>query len=218
MSEKIRLNIKARNLKAVIAQKDEENKAFSDYAEFLEKEKIENSHKIELENEYQKGFEQGRLKAAEELNEKQSKELIEQAEEFYKILKSFEDNQKFYENNFHKTVIMVSNKIAEKILRKELEQKSIINEMLEQNLSKIIGANEITIKLNPSEFKIVEKTSKEFLSSIGISKIRFETSDSISKGGCLIETEIGNLDARIESQLNEITKALENKILKTENL
>ena len=65
MSEKIRLNIKARNLKAVIAQKDEENKAFSDYAEFLEKEKIENSHKIELENEYQKGFEQGRLKAAE---------------------------------------------------------------------------------------------------------------------------------------------------------
>ncbi len=127
MSEKIRLNIKARNLKAVIAQKDEENKAFSDYAEFLEKEKIENSHKIELENEYQKGFEQGRLKAAEELNEKQSKELIEQAEEFYKILKSFEDNQKFYENNFHKTVIMVSNKIAEKILRKELEKKSIIN-------------------------------------------------------------------------------------------
>jgi len=107
-------------------------------------------------------------------------------------------------------------KIAEKIIKREIEQKSIITEILEQNLSKVIGANEITIKLNPAEYKIVEKTSKEYLSSIGISKIRFEQNESITKGGCLIETEIGNLDARIDSQLNEILKILESKLTKSE--
>ncbi|MBK7104447.1 MAG: hypothetical protein IPH62_04095 [Ignavibacteriae bacterium] len=216
MSDKIRLNIKSRNLKAVIQKKDEENKAFYDYAELLEKEKIENSHKIELETEYKKGIEIGKQVAEELLNEKHNQELIEQAEEFYKVLKTFEDKIKTYENNFHKIVINVSQKIAEKIIKREIEQKSIITEILEQNLSKVIGANEITIKLNSTEFKIVEKTSKEQMSSIGISKIRFEPSDSIAKGGCLIETEMGNLDARIDSQLNEILKILESKLTKSE--
>lgn len=216
MSDKIRLNIKSRNLKAIIQKKDEDNKAFCDYAELLEKEKIENAHKIELENEFKKGIEIGKQKTEDSLNEKHNQELIEQAKEFYKVLKTFEDKIKVYENNFHKIVINVSQKIAEKIIKREIEQKSIITEILEQNLSKIIGANEITIKLNSAEYKIVEKTSKEYLSSIGISKIRFEPSDSISKGGCLIETEIGNLDARIDSQLNEILKVLETKLTKSE--
>jgi flagellar biosynthesis/type III secretory pathway protein FliH len=46
--------------------------------------------------------------------------------------------------------------------------------------------------------------------------IKFEIDDNIEIGGCLIETEIGNLDARISSQLNEISKALENVIIKNE--
>ncbi|MBK8945013.1 MAG: hypothetical protein IPM32_07025 [Ignavibacteriae bacterium] len=215
MSDKIRLNIKSRNLKAIIQKKDEENKAFYDYAELLEKEKVENAHKIELENVYKNGFEVGKQNAEEKLSEKHNQELIEQAEEFYKIIKTFEDTIKQYENNFHKIVINVAQKISERIIKREIEQKNIITEILEQNLSKVYGANEITIKLNPSDFKIVEKTNREKMSSFGISKIKFEPSESITKGGCLIETEIGNLDARIESQINEIIKSLENKLTKT---
>lgn len=217
MSDKIRLNIKSRNLKAIIQKKDEENKAFYDYAELLEKEKIENAHKIELENVYKNGFEDGKQNAEEKLSEKHNQELIEQAEEFYKIIKTFEDTIKQYENNFHKIVINATQKISEKIVKREIEQKSIISEILEQNLSKVFGANEITIKLNPADFKIVEKTNREKMNSIGISKIKFEPSESITKGGCLIETEIGNLDARIESQINEIIKSLENKLTKSNN-
>ncbi|MCB9248065.1 MAG: hypothetical protein H6613_05735 [Ignavibacteriales bacterium] len=140
---------------------------------------------------------------------------MEQSNEFYKILKSFEEKIIFYENSFHKIVIKVSQKISEKILHREIDNKSTIEEILEQNLSKIVGANDITIKLNPAELKIIETTSKEKISSFGISKIRFEANDSIKKGGCLIETEIGNLDARIDNQINEIIKSLENSLTKS---
>lgn len=209
MSDIIRLNIKSKKIKAVVAGKDKDSKEFAEYAELLEKEKIENAHRIELENEYHKGYEEGKKEVEKYLSEKHNQEILTQAEEFYKIIKTFEDKIKSYENNFHKVVIGVSQRISEKILKRELEHKSTITEILDKHLSKVIGANNIIIKLNPAEFDIVEKTSKEKLDKIGISRVRFEASEGIKKGGCLIETEIGNLDARIDSQINEITKALE---------
>ncbi|MHB9041598.1 MAG: FliH/SctL family protein [Melioribacteraceae bacterium] len=33
-------------------------------------------------------------------------------------------------------------------------------------------------------------------------------------GGCLIETEIGNVDARISTQLNEMQRQLEDSLIK----
>jgi flagellar assembly protein FliH len=212
MSDVVRLNIKSKNFKAVISKQDEENKEFSDYGEILEKEKLETAHKMELEAEFKKGYDKAKNEVENYLNEKHNEEILTQAEEFYRILKTFEEKIKSYDNSFHKVVIEVSQKIVEKILKREIENKSTISEILEQNLNKVIGANDIIIKLNPSEISIVEKTSKEKMDKIGISRIRFEASETIQKGGCLIETEVGNLDARIDSQLNEISKALETKL------
>ena len=212
MSDIIRLNIKSKKFKAVIASKDENSKEFAEYSELLEKEKIENAHRIELETEYHKGYEEGKREIEKYLNEKHTQEMLNQAEEFYKILKTFEDKIKSYDNNFHKVVIGVSQKISEKILKRELENKSTITEILDKHLSKVIGANDIIIKLNPSELEIIEKTSREKMDKIGISRIRFEPNEAIQRGGCLIETEIGNLDARIDNQINEITKELETEL------
>jgi flagellar biosynthesis/type III secretory pathway protein FliH len=41
------------------------------------------------------------------------------------------------------------------------------------------------------------------------SKIKFEQDDRIELGGCFIESEIGNADGRISSQLNELKRKLE---------
>lgn len=217
MSDVIKLNIKTKNIRAVVSDSNDENENFQEYTELIEREKEESAHKQELEQEYKKGFEEGEQKTKEELEKIHSEELLTQAQDFYGIIKTFEEKIKNYENDFHRLVINVAGKISEKILSKELKNKSIIEKILNENLNKIIGANEIIIKLNPMDHKLLLKSSKEYLSSNNISKIRFETSESVSVGGCLIETEIGNLDARIESQVGEILKALEDKLTTAEN-
>lgn len=217
MSDVIKLNIKTKNIRAVVSDSNDENENFQEYTELIEREKEESAHKQELEQEYKRGFEEGEQKTKAELEKIHSEELLTQAQDFYGIIKTFEEKIKNYENDFHRLVINVAGKISEKILSKELKNKSIIEKILNENLNKIIGANEIIIKLNPMDHQLLLKSSKEYLSSNNISKIRFETSESVSVGGCLIETEIGNLDARIESQVGEILKALEDKLTTTEN-
>lgn len=212
MSDVIKLNIKSKNIRAVISDQNSGIDTFTELPEVLEREKQEHAHKLELEHEFKKGFDEGHKSAVADLEEKHSKELLHQSQDFYKILSTFEEKMKSFESNYHKLVINVSKKISEKILKKELENETIIEKILEENLSKIIGANDIVIKLNSKDYELIQKSSKEYLKSAGINKIRFEANDNIQVGGCLVESEIGNLDARIESQINELIKALENKL------
>jgi len=213
MSEVIKLNIKSKNIRAVITDQVNGIDTFTELPEVLEREKQEHAHKLELENEYKRGYDEGHKAAVIDLEEKHLEELLNQSKDFYKILSTFEEKIKSFENDFHKLVAKVSKKIAEKILKKELEKDSIIENILEQNLSKIIGANDIIIKLNAKDYELIQKSNKEYLKSAGISKIRFEANENIQVGGCLVESEIGNLDARVESQINELIKALENKLI-----
>lgn len=216
MSDTVKLKLKSKNIKAVIADQIGNNESFTELPQVLEREKQEHAHKAKLENEYNRGFEAGKEEASKMLEEKHAQELLEQSKDFYNIIASFEEKFKSFENGFHKLVINISQKIAGKIIKREMRNESVIVKVLEDNLHKIIGANEIVIKLNPADFTLIQKSGKENLASAGISKIRFEPNENINIGGCLVESEIGNLDARIESQLNEILKELEQKMINLE--
>lgn len=210
MSDIVKLNIKSKGIKAVIAEEFQKGGGFKEFSEVLEKEKEEQSHKIELENEFQRGYQVGREEAINELEKKHSDDLLNQSKDFYNIIKSLEEKFIGFEKDFHKLVIYLAGKIAEKVIGNELRNESRIEKILDQNLNKILGANEIIIKLNPTDFELMQKSSREYLGSSGISKIKFESNENIQMGGCLIESEIGNLDARVESRISELLKALEN--------
>lgn len=217
MSDAIKLNIKSKKIKAFIPDYNDMSDSYTELPHIVEKEKIELAHKHELEEEYKRGYGDAEKIVSEQLEQKHSKELLKQSKDFYKIVSTFEEKFKIFENDFHSLVIKVSTKIAEKIVQKELKENSIIENLLDQNLRKIIGANDIIIKINPNDYKLIQKSSKEYLASSGGSKIKFESNENIHVGGCLIESEIGNLDARVESQLNEIVKNLENSFTKVES-
>ena len=217
MSDAIKLNFKSKKIKAFIPDYNNNSESYTELPHIVEKEKIEQAHKHEMEEEYKKGYEDAEKNVTEELEQKHSDELLNQSKDFYSIVSTFEEKFKIFENDFHSLVIKVSQRIAEKILQKELEDNTIIEKLLDQNLRNIIGANDIIIKLNPTDYKLIQKSNKQYLASSGGSKIRFESNENIQIGGCLIESEIGNLDARVESQLNEIVKNLENSFTKIES-
>ncbi len=217
MSDTIKLNIKSKKIKAFIPDYNDTKDNYNELPHILEKEKIEQAHKHEMEEEYRRGYEDAKKNVTEELEQKHSDELLNQSKDFYSIVSTFEEKFEIFENDFHSLVIKVSTRIAEKILQKELNENSMIEKLLDQNLRKIIGANDIIIKLNPNDYKLIQKSSKEYLASSGGSKIKYESNENIQIGGCLIESEIGNLDARVESQLNEIVKNLENSFTKIES-
>ncbi len=211
MSDVIKISVKSKKVKAVIGQLAEE------IVEKDEKHEEKDIINEQLEEKYKKGFQEGYEKAKEELEKTYTDKLVEQSKEFYVILSSFEEKLEAYENELTKIIINTSVKIAEKILEKELEEKSIIDNILKNSLSKILGANEMMIKLNPKDYDLLEKNDLIKKLDTGLAKIKIKKDENIKIGGCVVESEIGNVDSRISTMLEEIERQLSNNLLDENN-
>lgn len=206
MSNVIKLNIKSRSLKAVL---NEDNLASIDVDD---QESNDKRYRIELERQYNTGYSKGYDDAKSELENEYSQQLLEKAEEFYNIIKSFEEKILDYETIFEKVVIETSKQISKKIIGREIQNESIISSVLKNSLQKVIGANQVIIKLNPIDYNSI--TTSEFIPEIesSFNKIKFEEDSKIELGGCIINTELGNVDAKISNMINELIRKLENSV------
>ena len=73
----------------------------------------------------------------------------------------------------------------------------------------------VTMRVNLEEVKLTTAHIQEFINHVeNIEAIKVLEDSSVEKGGCIVETDFGAIDARISSQLTE----LENKILEVSPL
>ncbi len=168
--------------------------------------------KRQLDDYYRLGFREGQEKTRRDLEQDYSNKLIRKYEEVYNILQQYDENLLEMEKAFESLVIETAYEIAKKIVYREIEDRTIINENVKVAVNKIIGANEVRLKLNPQDVEELNIDSKNMLNTSSFNKIKIEGDDRIEKGGCLIETEIGNVDARISTQLTELRRKLEESL------
>ncbi|GEM_PF-2391865 len=209
MSDFVKINIKKKKpVKAsMIESSSKKNGGFLEESDEMALSK-------KLENEYKRGFNDGFQSGVEETEAKYDQLLLEKNEEFYNILTEMENQFAEYEQAFAKIVIETSGNIASKILKKEISERSIIRETLGEALTQVIASDKILVRINPRDKEILEANEDGIGNNPAFTKIRFEADSSVEPGGCCVETELGNIDARISSQLNEVIKQLELKFLK----
>ena len=108
-------------------------------------------------------------------------------------------------------ILEISVEIAQKIIKREITQNPelILDSILDvmKHISK--EESKITIKLNPSQADLVRSEIPEYISSLGVeAKITVIGDDSISEGGCILNTNNGIVDASIDTQIDIIKEAL----------
>ena len=104
-------------------------------------------------------------------------------------------------------VLLISRKVIKVISE---NQKNIIVPNVIQALRKVKDRGTITIRVNLADLKLATEHTKDFIKLVeGAKDIHIAEDSTIDQGGCIIETDFGEIDARISSQLKE----LENRIL-----
>lgn len=162
-----------------------------------------------IDTAYSEGYEKGYLKCKEELENTYTEKVQKRMKELNEITSHLNNSIRAYEESFEKIVLELSFLISEKIIKEKLEKNSRINETLALAMKKVIGANDVIIKINPDDLKGLSNENKNILNDTSYSKIKFEPDEKIEPGGCLIETDIGNVDGRVNAQLKEIKRMLE---------
>lgn len=106
------------------------------------------------------------------------------------------------ENQMVELVLLISKKVVKVISE---EQKNVVLSNVIQSLRKMKSRGEVEIKVNLEDVKLTTDHIKDFMEMIeSVSAITVLEDSTIEKGGCIIETNLGRIDARISSQLREI--------------
>ncbi len=117
--------------------------------------------------------------------------------------------EKFYKEAEPEIIKLVI-AIAEKVIGNIVEEKpEAIQDVVRQALERSLG-DRITVRLNPQDYKTIIENQFEFKDVLDRTKrLHFKEDDTIAQGGCIVETEVGTIDAQIQTQMEAIRKALE---------
>lgn len=108
-------------------------------------------------------------------------------------------------------IVNLAWQIAKRVVGEELKtNRDAIVEIVRNSLYTLQERDEILIRVNPQEFESVKAHQSEFEAMIdGLKKFTVQPDGAIEPGSCSIETNLGNVDARLETQFEAIRLGLE---------
>ncbi len=107
-------------------------------------------------------------------------------------------------------ILRLAVKIAGKILGRELESNDkAFTDLVTRAMRGVQGESRIQVRVNPSDLKKIQKDRKRLVEEVGQGReIELVEDAKVSEGGCVIETDLGIIDAQLETQLRVLEKAL----------
>lgn len=126
------------------------------------------------------------------------------------FITKFESLKGAFYQNAESEIISLVMEIAEKVIgRMVQDHREAIISIVRQAVDSALG-DRVTIRINPEDYKKVHTQIKVLQENLDKSRrLSFKEDDTISAGGCVVETEVGMIDAQLETQLRAIHKALE---------
>ncbi len=164
----------------------------------------------DVEEAHIRGRQEG-LDCAEKSLGSATQALVAAAEEISRLRESLA------RNNSQDMLRLVMAVAAQVIHREITADPDIVLTIIENALQSSVRADHYRVVINPADLETVTKQKPLFLASIsGLKNLSIETDASISPGGCRVDSELGNVDATIETQLEVIRQALDEAITDVE--
>jgi flagellar assembly protein FliH len=162
------------------------------------------------QNEYEQGFTDGRARAEEEFERELESRIARERDQLFSLLDAIQTQYASFQQKAERTSIELAVAIAELILKRELatDREAVIRQIHEA-LKRVLGVERIKLRVNPEDEQLVRDRRSEILAeSDSIREMVIEPDEAISRGGCIVESESGNVDALVSTQLHKIEEAL----------
>jgi flagellar biosynthesis/type III secretory pathway protein FliH len=107
-------------------------------------------------------------------------------------------------------IVKLCIEISEKVIRHEIKTSpEVIIRVIKSCLRRVKDSTEVYIRVNPAEIENVRAKREELLSvAEGLRSLNIVDDRRVSNGGCVIESDSGDFDARIETQTEKLKKKI----------
>jgi flagellar biosynthesis/type III secretory pathway protein FliH len=98
---------------------------------------------------------------------------------------------------------------AKKVVANAPISQQSVEAVVHEALSQLEEKAEITVQLNPDDLALLRKHNSPILEGLSdTGPMRFTSSTEVTRGGCLVHTRFGLLDARRETKLEQLRQSL----------
>jgi len=153
---------------------------------------------------YENGYKQGE-KTGIEIGEKRFESAVKS---LGKALADFREEAAKGLADMESEVIRLSLAVARKVIHAEVLQNSdVIIQNLRHVLKMVTEKDTILVRLHPTDAERAKvKQADLTIAMPDIKSLTFQADESIPKGGAIVETSFGDLDARLDEQFGKVEK------------
>jgi flagellar assembly protein FliH len=154
-------------------------------------------------------YERGRHEGEAALRE----QLIAQRNELGTLLNGVIDSlQKTVPQLVHETesaLIQLAFEVAQKIVAGIPVNPKLVESVVREALEQVEDTAEVVIQLHPEDLALLQKHKSDVMKPAPNSKpLQFSPSADVTRGGCLLRTRFGIIDARRETKLDQLREAI----------
>ncbi len=150
---------------------------------------------------FEAGREAGRHAADQEMNEMvvTMRGLVDMARaERHKIIESAEPH-----------IVKLAMGIAERIVHKAVDvDRDIVVEMTKAAIQRLLEREVVTVRVHPADLERMKEHRDDVLALGDVKHMRIIEDQRVDRGGVIVETDSGSVDAKIATQLDEARRVL----------
>lgn len=150
---------------------------------------------------YEEGFRKGR--------DHEHQQISQLVGALKRIVSALEAKKETMVEQIEREITKIVIAVARKIVRKEIDQDpDVVVRVAREALERVMDAQSITVRVNPLDWEKLKEIQPELLSLSSGQSLHIEKDKTIERGGSIVETGNGIIDARIEQQIESLSQAL----------
>ncbi|HEY3857464.1 MAG TPA: FliH/SctL family protein [Verrucomicrobiae bacterium] len=154
-------------------------------------------------------YDRGRIDGEKSVSEQLIKQRGEMNELFQGIMKSMSEAVPQVVRDTENTLVSLALEVAQKLVAEMPISTEMVEAAIQDALGQVEGTAQVTIRLHPADLEILQNSSSLLLeNSGGATEFRFLGSPEVTRGGCLVQTRFGIVDARRETKFDLLKRNL----------
>jgi flagellar assembly protein FliH len=155
------------------------------------------------------GYERGRIDGEKALSEQLLKQRADLHELMQGALNSLRQAVSQVVRDTEGVMVSLALEVAQKMVADMPVSVPMIEAVVRDALAQIEGAAQFTVRLNPADLQLLQETGSPVLSSPdNPDEFRFLGSPEVTRGGCLVQTRFGTVDARRETKFDLLKRSV----------
>jgi flagellar assembly protein FliH len=162
-----------------------------------------------LQDQWRASYDLGRIDGEKALSEQLFKQRADMHELMQGLVLSLRQAVPQVVRETETMLVSIALEVAQKLVGDLPISVPMIESAVRDALTQVEGTEQLTVRLHPADLELLQKSESPVLAIPGgETECRFLGSPDVTRGGCLVQTRFGTVDARRETKFDLLKRSL----------